>query len=343
MKIQSLIAAVSAEHLAIEAKERAILRSVANAQGQANITKLTKKAIEKPLTQAQMKRGLLKEKWRPHGYIFAWELLDLAGLYKFKEWSGEEFNLMEDPPKCLQVSDALDPDNIEELIWYALSNNLIKEGIRQPPSLSGGMGISQGNWRYLHRVGKFIDVEKKEEAIDGWLKESAVIVEDNRQYNAALKRVGQVKIFLRDALYAGKIKAVSLCEKNLEDIPRLYWLEDKCEAVFDIQNLSSDIIFEHKSVARIIAKNKQDVSDEKGLITVSSGGDIIAAVNLVYTECRSRGCKLNNLELQELVNRILKDKGKILSKSWHKTSADIPPDLKRQRGERGKCPIIIEN
>jgi hypothetical protein len=344
MNIKALIAAVDAPQLAKEAMERARLKSE-NQQDQDEIPELVKESFKKKKTEAQLKQELLKEKWRPTGYIFIWELLDLVGAWKFKEWTGEEIEITCSPPKCLQVSDDLDLEDTERLIFYAFSHGLIKEGLQQPPSILGdSSGIFQDEWLYLHRVGKFNGTKTKEGAVDGWLREAGFIVEENRQYNTALERVDQVKKFLRDVLYAGKIKTVRVIGKNLEPVSRSYWLEDNFAQSLNISPTVAEILFEHKS-AQIILKviNEQTDSEQKGLVRVSGGQDLMRAANSVYTECRARDDKLSNKELHELVNRILKNNGKTLPKSWHKTGADIPPDLKRTRGEHGKCTLILDD
>lgn len=335
------MAAVEAGQLAEEARAR--IKSK-NKQDQAEIPDFVKKAFEKPLTEAQVKRELLKTKWCPLGYISVWELLELIGTYKVEDWSGTELDAIANPPKCLQVSDALDLKNIENLIFYAFSNNLIKEGIQQPPNISGdNAGIWQDDWLYLHRVGKFNGAKTKEDAIDGWLKEVNFIVNANRQYNVAYKRVEQVKTFLRDMLFVGKIRAVRVVGKNFESIPDSYWLDDNFAHCLDLSPASVEILFEYKSVQKIIVANEQKVSSQKSLIAVAGGKDVKAAAMAVFKKCRLRGDKLNSEELQELINRILKNKGKILQKSWHKTHAEIPYDLKRQRGEHSKCSLIHED
>jgi len=344
MKIKKLIAAMDAAQLAQEARKRASLKS-RNKHERDEIPDLVKKAFEKQPTQAQVKQMLLKEKWRPPGYLSVWEVLDLAGAYKFKEWSGKELEIIADPPKCLQVSSDLDLKNTAELIAYAFSNDLIKEGVRQPPSISGdNLGIWQDAWLYLHRVGRFYGVKTKEEAIDGWLREAGFIIKENRRYNAVLESVDQVKIFLRDALYAGKIKAVRVVGETLEPVPRFYWLGDNSAQSLYVSPAAAEILFEDKSVQAVLKRiNEQKGSEQKRLVTVHGGKDVMAAAMVVYTECRSRGDKLNNKELQKLINRILNNKGKTLPKSWYKTKADIPHDLKRQRGEHSKCSLICED
>jgi hypothetical protein len=340
-KIKALIAAIDAEQLAQEAKKRAKVKSKSKHGGD-DIPDLVKKAFEKKPTQAQIKQAFLKEKWRPPGYISVLELLDLAGAYQFKEWSGKELDVLANLPKCLQVSYAIDLKNPAELIAYAFSNGFIKEGIRQPPSISGdNSGVWQDSWLYLHRVGKFNGAETKEEAIDGWLEEASFIVPENSQYNSALKKVEQIKKFVRDALCTGKVKAVRLGADGLEDVLHSYWLGNNSAGVFDVQNPSPDFLFEGKSVQKIIAVSTDQNSDP--LVKVSSGNEVTAAANSVYIECRSRGDKLSRQELHELMDRILKRKGKVLPKSWYKTQADIPLDLRRQPGEHGKCSLINED
>ncbi|MGQ0526707.1 MAG: hypothetical protein ACT4OY_01545 [Alphaproteobacteria bacterium] len=343
-KIKTLIAAMDAESLAVEAKKRAKVKSK-NKHGGDDIPDLVRKAFEKNPTQAQVKQALLKEKWRPPGYISVLELLDLAGAYKFKEWSGRELDVLANPPKCLQVSHALDLKNTADLIADAFSNDFIKEGIRQPPSMSGdNSGVWQDAWLYLHRVGKYNGAKTKEDAIDGWLEEASFIVPENSQYNSARHKVEQVQKFLRDALCTGKIKAARLGADGLEDVVRSYWLGNDSADVFDVQNPSQDLLFEHKSVQRIIAiSSKPEDFSANMLMKVSSGSEVTAAANVVYAECRSRGDKLGRQELHELMDRILKRKGKVLPKSWYKTQADIPLDLRRQPGEHGKCSLINED
>lgn len=341
MKIKTLIAAMDAEHLAVEAKKRAMLKSK-NKQDQDEVPDLVKKALEEQSSQAQVKHVPLKEKWHPPDYIPVWELLNLTGTYKFKEWSGDELDVVTKSPRCLQISDALDLDNVQELIWYAFSNGFIKEGIKLPPSLSDDdSGVWQDDWLYLHRIGKFIGAKTKEDAIDGWLKEIRFIIVENRRYNSAFKKVDEVRMYLRDMLYIGRISAVRLASNRLTNIPREYWLTDDSAGALSISTLPSDIFFEHKSVQKIVADaNKEDASFAGEPTVVSNGRDVREAANAVYRECRLREDKLNNQELQILVNLILKNSGKILPKSWYKTSANIPSDLKRQRGEHGKCSLI---
>ena len=268
------------------------------------------------------------------------ELLDLSGAYKFKEWSGRELDVLANPPKCLQVSHALDLKNTAELIAYALSNGFIKEGIQQPPSMSGdNSGVWQDAWLYLHRVGKYNGAKTKEDAIDGWLEEASFIVPENSQYNSARHKVEQVQKSLRDALCTGKIKTARLGADGLEDVVRSYWLGKDSADVFDIQNPSPDFLFEDKSVHKIIAI----VTNSDALVKVSNGSEVTEAANVIYAECRSRGDKVSRQELHELMDRILKRKGKALPKSWYKTGAKIPSDLRRLPGEHGKCSLINED
>lgn len=343
-KIEALIAAMDAEQLAAEAKKRARLKS-RNQKDRDDIPDLVREAFEKKPTQAQVKQALLKEKWHPPGYISVLELLDLAGAYQFKQWSGQELNVLADPPKYLQVSHALDLKNTAELIAYALSNGFIKEGIHQPPSISGdNSGVWQDAWLYLHRVGKFNGAKTKEDAIDGWLEEASFIIPENKRYNDALERVDQVTKFLRDALCEGKIKAARLGEDGLDDVARSYWLGNGSADVFDVQNPPQDLIFEHKSVQKVIAINgKPENFSANALVEISNGSEVTAAANVVYAECRSRDEKLSRQELHKLMDRILERRGKVLPKSWYKTQADIPFDLRRRPGEHGKCSLIDED
>jgi len=340
-KIKTLIAAMDAESLAAEAKKRAKIKSK-NKHGRDEIPDLVKKAFEKNPTQAQVKQALLKEKWRPPEYVSVLELLDLAGAYQFKEWSGKELDVLANPPKCLQVSHTLDLKNTAELIAYALSNGFIKEGIQQPPSMSGdNSGVWQDAWLYLHRVGKYNGAKIKEDAIDGWLEEASFIVPENSQYNSARQKVEQVQKFLRDALCTGKIKAARLGADGLEDVVRSYWLGNNSAEVFDVQNPPLDLLFEVKSAHKIIAISTNQ--NTGALVKVSGGNEVTAAANTVYAECRSRGDKVSRQELHELMDRILKRKGKALPKSWYKTGAKIPSDLRRLPGEHGKCSLINED
>ncbi len=340
-KIKTLIAAMDAESLAAEAKKRAKVKSK-NKHGRDEIPDLVKKAFEKNPTQAQVKQALLKEKWRPPGYISVLELLDLAGAYQFKEWSSKELDVLANPPKCLQVSHTLDLKNTAELIAYALSNGFIKEGIQQPPSMSGdNSGVWQDAWLYIHRVGKYNGAKTKEDAIDGWLEEASFIVPENKRYNDALERVDQVTKFLRDALCTGKIKAARLGKDGLEGVLSSYWLGSGSVDVFDVQNPSQDLLFEHKSAHKIIAISTNQNTD--ALVKVSGGNEVTAAANTIYAECRSRGYKVSRQELHELMDRILKRKGKVLPKSWYKIGAKIPSDLRRRPGEHGKCSLINED
>lgn len=253
-KIEALIAAMDAEQLAVEAKKRVRLKS-RNKKDQDDIPDLVRKAFEKKPTQAQVKQALLKEKWHPPGYVSVLELLDLAGAYQFKEWSGQELDVLANPPKCLQVSHALDLKDTAELIAYAFSNGFVKEGIRQPPSILGdNSGVWQDAWLYLHRVGKFNGAKTKEDAVDGWLEEASFIIPENKRYNDALERVDQVTKFLRDALCEDKIKAVRLGGDGLEDVVHSYWLGNDGANEFDIQNPSFDLLFEQASAKKFLEK-----------------------------------------------------------------------------------------
>ncbi len=343
-KIKTLIAAMDAEPLAAEAKKRAKVKSKSK-HGRDEIPDLVKKAFEKNPTQAQVKQALLKEKWRPPGYISVLELLDLAGAYQFKEWSGKELDVLANPPKCLQVSHTLDLKNTARLIVYAFSHGFIKEGIQQPPSMSGdNSGVWQDAWLYLHRVGKYNGAKTKEDAIDGWLEEANFIVPENSQYNSAYQKVEQVQKFLRDALCTGKIKTARLGADGLEDVVRSYWLGNDSAEVFDVQNPPPDLLFEIKSVQKLIViSSKPEDFSTNTLIKISSGSVVMEAANTVYAECRSRGDKLSRQELHQLMDRILKKKGKVLPKSWYKTQADIPFGLRRRPGEHGKCSLINED
>ncbi len=268
-KIKTLIAAMDAEPLAAEAKKRAKVKSK-NKHGRDEIPDLVKKAFEKNPTQAQVKQALLKEKWRPPGYISVLELLDLAGAYQFKEWSGKELDVLANPPKCLQVSHDLDLKNTARLIVYAFSHGFIKEGVQQPPSISGdNSGIWQDPWLYLQRVGKYNGAKTKEDAIDGWLEEANFIVPKNSQYNSAHQKVEQVQKFLRDVLCTGKIKAARLRADGLEDILRSYWLGNGSTDEFDIQNPSFDLLFEQSSAKKFL--EKYDFSGSKKPSTGNRG------------------------------------------------------------------------
>lgn len=131
---------------------------------------------------------------------------------------------------------------------------------------------------------------------------------------------------------------------GLDNIERSYWLGNDSADEFDIQNPSQDLLFEHKSAQKIIViSGNNDTSDVQGLVKVSGGSDVMDVTKTIYAECRSRGEKLSRQELHELVNRVLKTKGKVLPKSWYKTQAKIPPDLRRQPGEHGKCSLINED
>lgn len=273
-KIEALIAAMDAEQLAAEAKKRESLKSK-NKHGRDEVPDLVKKALEKQPTQAQIKQALSKEKWRPLGYISVLELLDLAGTYQFKEWSGKELEVLANPPKCLQVSHVLDLKDAAGLIAYALSHGFIKEGIQQPPSISGdNLGVWQDSWLYLHRVGKFNGAKTKEDAIDGWLEEASFIVPENSQYNSAFQKVEQVKNLLRDALCAGKIKAARLEVNGLEDVACAYWLGNDSANEFDIQNPPQDLLFEVKSAEKIImGSSNQNGSAMKELAKVRYSGE----------------------------------------------------------------------
>ena len=253
-KIKALIAAIDAEQLAAEATKRESLISK-NKLSRDEVYGLVNKALEKQPTQAQLKQALLKQKWRPPGYISVLELLDLAESYKFKEWSGHELEVLANPPKCLQVSDALDLKNTAELIAYALSHGFIKEGIQQPPCISGkNPGVWQSPWLYLHRMGKFNGAKTKEDAIDGWLEEVSFIVPENSQHNSALHKVEELKKFLRNALCMGKIKAARLGSDGLEDVVHSYWLGNDGANEFDIQNPSFDLLFEQASAKKFLEK-----------------------------------------------------------------------------------------
>ncbi len=210
-------------------------------------------------------RDVLREKWRPPGFLYSWELLDLVGKAQFKDdWTGEELEISLSSQPYLDIPAIIDANDEAALISYGLKRKYIKEHTMKPlTSLRGGRPWQNDyDWFFCCHNGKHWGTKTKQEAIHGWLKEAVLGIEQKRRYDAAINRLTQIKNFLRDALFTGPIKAVRQDKQALIDVPKAFWLDDACTGVFSVENLAGNILFEQSAIEQFLANPNSSKKDK---------------------------------------------------------------------------------